>query len=165
MAEKKYLRLQVGRGVAADKEDIEEQAEEAVDRGQEHDPASSQARPPFSYSILATADAVFSAFTSSTTSGLKPEIPRPESGGVEGQKRHRLTAVPRPLARGLRSCGRKAGWSEPAQYLTGSLSPLACWSIEITRRCSSHITASAFLPVTFPMPPATKLLDLSETWR
>jgi hypothetical protein len=48
MAEKKYLRLQVGRGVAADKEDIEEQAEEAVDRGQEHDPASSQARPPFS---------------------------------------------------------------------------------------------------------------------
>ena len=32
MAEKKYLRLQVGRGVDANKEDIEEQAEEAVDR-------------------------------------------------------------------------------------------------------------------------------------
>jgi hypothetical protein len=44
MAEKKYLRLQVGLGVAADEEDIEEQAEEAVDKGQEHDPASSQAR-------------------------------------------------------------------------------------------------------------------------
>ena len=45
MAEKKYLRLQVGLGVAADEEDIEEQAEEALDKGQEHDPASSQARP------------------------------------------------------------------------------------------------------------------------
>jgi hypothetical protein len=45
MAEKKYLRLQAGLGVAADEEDIEEQAEEAVDKGQEHDPASSQARP------------------------------------------------------------------------------------------------------------------------
>ncbi len=41
MAEKKYLRLQAGLGVAADEEDIEEQAEEAVDKGQEHDPASS----------------------------------------------------------------------------------------------------------------------------
>jgi hypothetical protein len=46
MAEKKYLRLQAGLGVAADKQDIEEQAEKAVDKGQEHDPASSQARLP-----------------------------------------------------------------------------------------------------------------------
>ncbi len=45
IAEKKYLRLQAGLGVAADEEDIEEQAEEAVDKGQEHDAPSSQARP------------------------------------------------------------------------------------------------------------------------
>jgi hypothetical protein len=32
MAEKKYLRLQAGFGLAADEEDIEEQAEEAVDK-------------------------------------------------------------------------------------------------------------------------------------
>ena len=46
IAEKKYLRLQAGLGVAADKQDIEVQAEKAVDKGQEHDPATSQARLP-----------------------------------------------------------------------------------------------------------------------
>jgi hypothetical protein len=45
IAEKKYLRLQAGLGAAADEEDIEEQAEEPVDKGQEHDLASSEARP------------------------------------------------------------------------------------------------------------------------
>jgi hypothetical protein len=36
--------LEAVRGVVADEEGIEEQAEEAVEEGQEHDPASSQAR-------------------------------------------------------------------------------------------------------------------------
>jgi hypothetical protein len=42
MTEQEYLRLEPGLGVATDEEDIEEQAEEAVEEGQEHDPASSQ---------------------------------------------------------------------------------------------------------------------------
>ena len=45
MAKKQYFRLKVGCGVSAIEEDVEEQAEEAVDQGQEHDSPSSQARP------------------------------------------------------------------------------------------------------------------------
>ena len=45
MAEKQYLSLEAGLGTAAGKEEIEEQAEEAVEEGKEHDPASSQGRP------------------------------------------------------------------------------------------------------------------------
>ena len=45
MAEKKYLGLEAGLGAAAHDEEIEEQAEQAVEQGQEHDLASSQARP------------------------------------------------------------------------------------------------------------------------
>ncbi len=44
MAEKEYLGLEAGLGAAADNEEIEEQAEQAVEQGQEHDLASSQAR-------------------------------------------------------------------------------------------------------------------------
>jgi hypothetical protein len=44
MAEKEYLGLEVGLGAAADEEEIEEQAEQAVEQGQEHYLASSQAR-------------------------------------------------------------------------------------------------------------------------
>ena len=44
MTEQEYLRLELGRRPVAYVERIEEQAEEAVEEGQEHDPASSQAR-------------------------------------------------------------------------------------------------------------------------
>jgi hypothetical protein len=44
MAEKEYLGLEAGLGAAADEEEIEEQAEQTVEQGQEHDLASSQAR-------------------------------------------------------------------------------------------------------------------------
>jgi hypothetical protein len=44
MAEKEYLGLEAGLGAAVDDEEIEEQAEQAVEQGQEHDLASSQAR-------------------------------------------------------------------------------------------------------------------------
>jgi hypothetical protein len=44
MAEKEYLGLACLRA-AADEEDIEEQADEVVNEGHEHEPASSQARP------------------------------------------------------------------------------------------------------------------------
>ena len=44
MAEKEYLGLEAGLGAAAYVEEIEEQAEQAVEQGQEHDLASSQAR-------------------------------------------------------------------------------------------------------------------------
>jgi hypothetical protein len=39
-----YLGLEAGPGPAADQEKIEEQAEQAVEQGQEHDLASSQAQ-------------------------------------------------------------------------------------------------------------------------
>jgi hypothetical protein len=45
MAEKENLGLEARLRAAADEEEIEEQAEEAVEEGQEHDAASSQARP------------------------------------------------------------------------------------------------------------------------
>jgi hypothetical protein len=44
MAEKEYLGLEAGLGATADDEDLEEQAEQAAEQGQEHDLASSQAR-------------------------------------------------------------------------------------------------------------------------
>jgi hypothetical protein len=44
MAEKEYLGLEAGLGAAVDDEEIEEQAEQAIEQGQEHDLASSQAR-------------------------------------------------------------------------------------------------------------------------
>jgi hypothetical protein len=40
MAKKQYFRLKVGCGASAIEEDVEEQAEEAVDQGQEHDSPS-----------------------------------------------------------------------------------------------------------------------------
>jgi hypothetical protein len=46
LAEKEYLGLEAGLGAAADEEEIEEQAEQAVEQGQEHDLPSSQARLP-----------------------------------------------------------------------------------------------------------------------
>jgi hypothetical protein len=45
MAEKENLGLEARLRAAADEEEIEEQADEAVDEGQQHDAASSQARP------------------------------------------------------------------------------------------------------------------------
>jgi hypothetical protein len=45
MAEKEYLGLEARIRAAADEEDIEEQADEVVNEGHEHEPASSQARP------------------------------------------------------------------------------------------------------------------------
>ena len=45
MAEKEYLGLEARLRAAADEEDIEEQADEVVNEGHEHEPASSQARP------------------------------------------------------------------------------------------------------------------------
>ena len=44
MAEKEYLGLEAGLGAAADDDEIEQQAEQAVKQGQKHDLASSQAR-------------------------------------------------------------------------------------------------------------------------
>jgi ATP dependent DNA ligase C terminal region len=44
MAEKEYLGLEAGLGAAADEEEIEEQTQQALEQGQEHDLASSQAR-------------------------------------------------------------------------------------------------------------------------
>jgi hypothetical protein len=45
MAEKENLGLEARLRAAADEEEIEEQADEAVNEGHEHEPASSQARP------------------------------------------------------------------------------------------------------------------------
>ena len=44
MAEKEYLGLEASLGAAADEEEIEEQADQTVVQGQEHDLGSSQAR-------------------------------------------------------------------------------------------------------------------------
>jgi hypothetical protein len=45
VTEKEYLGPEAGLGAAADEEEIEEQADEAVEEGQEYDLASSQTRP------------------------------------------------------------------------------------------------------------------------
>ncbi len=99
MAEKKYLRLQAGLGVAADEEDIEEQAEAAVDKGQEHDPASSQARP---LAQIGLAIGVFVPHTSDRKTSSKP--------------------VTNLLSRSwIRSFGRRLAWPSSQLRLR------ACW--------------------------------------